>query len=302
MPDAPAVSRKGPLFIHGMLGMGDNIYQRPFVRAACHRRDVWLVTPWPELYADLPVRPVQPSTKLRTQAKNASRQAESTWSKPPGDAVSARFAYGTREFREGSIVDAHEQAFPLDGYPFVFDLPDFGPAPVSSDRPIALIRPVTHRREWSAPARSPDPRYIAEAADILHRMGYHIVSVADLEDGQEALVGPEPWADERYHRGEVPVAELIALVRHAALCVGGVGWIVPAAIATGTPLIVIAGGLGMHNAPEKVTDPRMDLTRTRWLLPDNYCRCENMHHDCPKSIGNFDLRFQGAVREVVHGA
>ena len=38
----------------GMHGLGDNIYQRGYVKALAERAGiVWLWTPWPQLYADL---------------------------------------------------------------------------------------------------------------------------------------------------------------------------------------------------------------------------------------------------------
>lgn len=41
--------------IRGMQGLGDTLYSRPFIKAASDRGDdVWLVTAWPQLVADLP--------------------------------------------------------------------------------------------------------------------------------------------------------------------------------------------------------------------------------------------------------
>lgn len=79
------VALRRPLFIRGMYGLGDNIMQRPFVRAAAEREgQVFLQTPWPELYADLPkVKPVRSMTRLRTQQKNERRVSPNLWARCP---------------------------------------------------------------------------------------------------------------------------------------------------------------------------------------------------------------------------
>ena len=68
-PPAPAAL---PVHYLGMHGLGDNIYQRAHVRqAVANGSEIYLTTPWPQLYADLPgVRCVRPNSHLRTQAKN----------------------------------------------------------------------------------------------------------------------------------------------------------------------------------------------------------------------------------------
>lgn len=285
------------LHVVTMYGLGDNIYSRPVVRDIAGRRPVWLETPWPEIYEDLPVRFVRPRpTKLRTQTRNMDRQPARRWDEPRGETVTLRYDAG--ELAHGSILRALEIVLPPAG-PLEIDLPDPGPSPVLSERPIAVVRPVTVRREWMNPARNPLPEYVTEAAAHLRAAGYHVVSVADLEPDVEWLVGEAPPADTVLHAGELHVSALLALVQRAAVCVGGVGWLAPAALAAGTSLVVIAGGHGAYNAPEMVMDPRMDTSRVRWLVPDRYCRCRAHGHDCDKTISDFGARFSAALREVM---
>lgn len=52
------------------------------------------------------------------------------------------------------------------------------------DKPVAVIRPATVRKEWANPARNPDPKYLADAAREL-RKHFYVVSLADLEEGEE---------------------------------------------------------------------------------------------------------------------
>lgn len=66
------MSIKRNIYIRGMYGLGDSIYQRAFVRQF---PGAYIRTPWPELYADLDVKFVKSNTLLRTQRKNEDR----TW-------------------------------------------------------------------------------------------------------------------------------------------------------------------------------------------------------------------------------
>src|SRR5262245_13364678 len=76
-----------PLFVTGMHGLGDNVHQRALVRrllATDH--DIWLRTPWPCLYHDLAgdrLHLMPPGHTLRTQAKNAQREAQRYTTQPP---------------------------------------------------------------------------------------------------------------------------------------------------------------------------------------------------------------------------
>src|SRR5262245_20658570 len=70
-----------------MWGLGDNIYSRPFIRAAAAQYEVHLETPWPELYADLEIAFVRGTRKLRTQQKNIARQDMGIWSPMPQPGV-----------------------------------------------------------------------------------------------------------------------------------------------------------------------------------------------------------------------
>lgn len=287
------------LLIRGMYGLGDSIYQRGFVKQF---PGAYLMTPWPELYADLDVKCVKPDTRLRTQAKNIV-QTRARWHSAPAHGTSIQVSYGPDELRTGSIVTAMKSRF---GIVPKFDLPDFGNSPIRSNKPVAIIRPVTVRREWMNPARSPKPEYVNQAARILRQRGFYVVSIADIQQGQEWLVGDPPEADEYYHKGELSLTQLLAAIQGAAVVVGGVGWIVPACIAAGTPLYVILGGNGGHNAPEKITDKRyMNLKRVGWAKPERFCMCSNNNHQCEKTINGFDRKFtfwlDGVFPDVARG-
>ena len=266
------------MHIQGMKGLGDNIYQRAFLKGL--KYPVWLETPWPELYADLPmVRLVKPDTKLRTQAKNMRRHT--AWEQMPRGRIT-QVAYGQAGIIAGMAAKFGRQ-------PGDFDLLVFGPSPVAGR--YVVVRPVTLRSEWRADSRNPLPEYVAQAAAEMRRRGFTVVSVADLEDGKEWALDPLPPADIRYHAGELPVEQLLALLQGAVAVIGGIGWIVPAAIAAKVPAWIVCGGQGGYNAPELITAPTMDLTRIAFAVPGNFCRCTQRDHSCDKRIADYDQRF-----------
>lgn len=266
------------MLIYGMQGLGDNIYQRAFIKQLPQL--IYLQTPWPELYRDMNVRFLKPATKLRTQLKNIERN--NCWSVASSSQTARRVAYGV----EGIYTGMRHW---LGVEPGALDLPDFGRSPVTGK--YAVIRPVSVRAEWRADARNPLPEYVNCAAKILRSQGYTVVSVADLEPEKEWAVGELPDADIRFHHGELPIEKLLALVQGAAVVVGGIGWIVPAAIAAKVPAWIICGGQGGFNHPNLITDCTMDLSKIHFVVPENFCRCTQREHECDKRINNHDERF-----------
>lgn len=281
-------ARPKPLLVRGMWGLGDNIFSRPFVRAAAAQYEIYLETPWPELYADLDIKFVRGSRKLRTQQKNMARQAAERWSGGPAPWLMREITIGYADLASRSIITAMERRWSMLGVKFdsaLFDLPEMGPSPIISDRPIAVVRPATVRREWRNEARNPRPEYInALAAELMTT--HTVVAVADLASGQEWAVGELPPAHHYFVFGELVVRELLALVRDADLVLGGVGWIVPAGLALKIKTFIVLGGHGGHNAPAKITDPRIDLSRLGFAVPEAFCQCTNMLHDCDKRIAD----------------
>jgi hypothetical protein len=278
--------RPKPVLVHGLWGLGDNVYQRPFVRAAAKQYEIHLETPWPELYADLDIKFIRGSRKLRTQQKNMARQPPDRWMRSfPVPMREIKVSYG-RDISATSIINSLERrwsALKVGFDPALFDLPEMGPSPVKSERPIAVVRPVTVRSEWRNEARNPRPEYVNALAHEL--MATHtVVAVADLSPGEEWAVGELPPAHHHFVFGELAVRELLALVRDADIVIGGVGWIVPAGLALKVNTFVVLGGHGGHNAPEKITDPRLDTSRIAFLMPEHFCRCTNMLHVCDKKI------------------
>lgn len=264
------------ILVRGMLGLGDNIYQRAVLRELARTHEVWLMTPWPQLYDDLPVRCVRPETKLRTQARNVAQWA--SWAMPPRGLPEQRITYAGRD---GTMLEALCAALGVKADRLIFDLP--ASVRGKARLPYIVIRPATVRAEWPAAARNPLPEYLALAAEVL-RKDFHIISVADLASGAEWPVLPLPCADETFHAGELGIDELLGLVAGAAGVVGGVGWLVPAAVACRVPMFLIYGGWGKDNGPTRIFDKRMHTDLVEQAIPDRFCMCSRHNHACDKRI------------------
>ena len=263
------------MIIHGMRGLGDNLFMRPFIKAL--PKPVYLDTPWPEIYAGIDgVHFIRPHTPLRTQAKNIARHT--TWTMPPTRQPTRQIRYGAEGIIPGMIAS-------FGVMPGEFDLPPLPASPESG--PYVVVRPATVRSEWRADTRNPDPEYIEAAAATAWTRGYKVISVADLQEGQEWLVGGEPLADVRYHKGELPVEQLLALVKGAAAVIGGIGWLVPAALSAKVPAWIICGGQGGFNSPKQICPDGSTIT---FAVPDNFCRCKLKQHNCDKRISNYDSK------------
>lgn len=269
------------MYFDGMYGLGDNIYQRAVVRALPGIN--YLRTPWPQLYADLPnIRCVRPATRLRTQAKNAARAW--TWATPPASLAPRKADYVRHT---GTMLEGLCAAYGVSLPAVTFDLPDMPPV-MHPGRPYVVVRPATIRAEWRADARNPDPQALYAAALVARRAGYIVVSVADLQEGHEWLDGEPPPAQFVWHKGELSVEMLLGLVAGASAVIGGVGWMVPSAIAYKRPMLLLHGGWGAANGPHRIFDSRMDISRIHQVFPDNYCQCRDARHACDKHISNLD--------------
>ncbi len=271
------------MYFEGMFGLGDSLYQRAVIRELAGEHH--LITPWPQLYADLPnvhcVKP--PVTRLRTQAKNIARSAH-CWVPAP-TSVLQRITYAGHD--GVSIIAALCDAFGVSRSARI----DFSGPPAGFDygkTPYMVVRPATVREEWRADARNPRPEYLALAVKAARAAGYRVISIADLEAGKEWLAGEPPQADITFHHGEMMLEELLALVAGAAGVIGGVGFLAPMAVAYRVPMLLVYGGWGYHNGPRRIFDARMDTSRIVQAIPDKFCSCRSQFHDCDRTISNIE--------------
>lgn len=268
----------------GMLGLGDNIYQRAVIR---EMGQVSLATPWPQIYADLPVRPVRVVTSLRTQSRNVADWHR--WPRPIMNTTDkVHLGYGADPeltILQSLLKTAH---MPQD-MPLTFDLPSFK-SPWSHARPYVVVRPSTVRKEWPAGSRNPHRGYINRAALAAQKAGYSVISVAHLEEGEEWPDDVLPPCNAEYLHGQIPLTDLLGMVQHARGVIGGVGWLLPAALAYRVPMLCLWGGWGLYNGPQRVLDPRLDTTRLVQAVPERLCMCEENGHSCDKTIPNLEER------------
>lgn len=285
-----ALRPKPPVIISGMMGLGDNLNQRAVVRAALKTKEVWLETPWPSIYHDLPVNLMRKATGLRTQIKNAKREdAAYSLIKAPR-AATLKVAYLQDDVRKvGTFLGAMAKYC---GIKATLDDTRF-PVPEEWDlrlsaltdgwygyrlRPLMVYRPLVQRVEWSgSAARNPEPLPYVELARTLRRQ-FYVVSVADLEPGVEWLVGEPLEADVTFHAGELPFELLAALVARSSLVYASPGFAMVLAQAVGARLVGVFGG---HESA-RFYDHGQKLHH--WIQPIVPCECFSKVHKCSKTI------------------
>jgi len=277
-----------PLLVHGMHGLGDNLHQRAVLRQLAARHEVWLETPWPSLYHDLPqLHLVDKGSRLRTQAKNAKREAGMFCAHPPpAGAAQVTVSYTPAEVRAArGILPAMCAHCGVATGDFRLPVPRSWrhglSLPPREKRPLAVLRPLVDRREWGGcRARNPElSAWLALVAAIRH--DFFVVSVADLEPGREWLAQPPPDADLVLHAGELDVRGLAALWRAADLVLTAPGFGVALAQAVGTPLAIVFGGY----EPPYGYDAGARHSPTLAIAPAaGGCDCFSHHHQCAKVI------------------
>ena len=283
------------VFVHGMHGMGDNLHQRAVVRQLMERHEVWLETPWPSIYHDLVgrgLRLVSRGSPLRTQAKNAEREAARYSSEPvPRHARVIRVHYPPAEVRrQGSVLRAMLAACRLDPSETDFRLPvpnawlDLAEVRLDSwgrpAKPLMIYRPLVERKEWGgAGPRNPDIDAYHELYAAI-RDKYFVVSVADIEPGAEWLVSFEPDAEVKLHAGELVFEELAALFSIADLVFTAPGFPVVLSQAVGAKHVAVFGG---YERPYSFSSG-LRFAKQLAIAPVRSCDCFRHDHGCDKRI------------------
>lgn len=285
------VEKRGKrVFVQGIDGIGDSLHQRAPIRKIIDRGDeLWLTTATPCLYHDFPrdrLHLIDSRSALRTQAKNAEREAARFVPMPynlhPDAFFKAYYDPAAVESR-GSVLAAMCANYGVAADEADFRLPvpaawtDRTPIP---GRPFIVFRPATTRREWTGNApRNPDLAAYREILEAI-RHGYLVVSVADLQEGEEQLAGDAIDADVVYHAGELDLEQLAALTRAAEFVLAPPGMMTVLAQAVETPCITVFGGY------EGAASFSGGARRVPWLPiePVRPCRCWRKDHDCDKTI------------------
>ena len=284
-----------PLYIVGMHGLGDNLHQRSIVRAYLAKgREVWLETPWPQVYHDLAgprLKLVDKGSSLRTQAKNArANRAAFTRQRQPPSVDVLRQKYPPALVRsEGSVLGAMSKVAGVPVGDFRLPIPKAWREKADAwirrwkpDKPLMIYRPLVERTEWGGcRARNPLRWHYNDLFRSVER-DFFVVSVADLQPGKEWLADhlDATLGDVQVHNGELDFETLAALTEMASLVFTSPGFAAVLGQAVGTPTVVVSGGYedGTSFAAGAA------LTPTLAIAPINACNCFRHDHDCPKEI------------------
>ena len=294
------------VLVECMQGIGDQIYSRPFVRLLARENEVYIKTVLPSLYSDIPgLRFLDPGIpSYRTQLKSFA-STEVDFVKPVRFHRKINWHYGRIELKKQGIVSHLTEAFGFEpGIDIQFNLPCWDQADriidnmIYTSKKIAVVRPATIRKEWICSSRNANPDYINWCARMLKDAGYYVISIADCAIDEEWIDGEEPPADLKLHKGELGLIGTLSLLKRADIVVGGSGFIIPGTVSAQTNLFVIFGGRGEYDNPHKVFDLRMNMKKIGWAIPENFCRCNRMEHDCDKTIKNLDDQFFRFMRDI----
>lgn len=278
------------IIFHGMHGLGDNLHQRAIIKYYLDQgHNIGLVTPWPQIYYDMPIEIYFPQRTLRTQAKNVGKHFHKTISPAILDnyQTSHKVWYTAASVqRTGAIFSAmlEDAGVPLSYNNFEFPVkPEWSKAMrkrIKADKPILFYRPLVSRSEWAGcdnrnPVKDSYYELFNEIRDL-----FHVVSVADLSPGIEWITSKPIEADSVYHDGELSFEEIAGLMSISAMAFCSPGFALVLAQAVRTPVACIFGG----RENSSVYAPGALLTPTLGIDPVNSCVCFNHNHNCDKTI------------------
>jgi hypothetical protein len=284
------------LLINGMHGLGDNVMQRAVIRRYLQRVQgtIYLDSPWPTLYADFDperLKLIRKESRLRTQRKNAEREAASfyTGPVPRTRAVTVNYRGITARETNSTVLATMLRAAGLEpegGADFTIPhRPEWAGrarsifAKIGATKPVLFYRPPTLRQEWLNPARNPEPGAFATLLESI-RSRFFLLSVADLEPNVEWLAGVRIVPDHKFHEGELDLDAMLAVMAHSALVFTGPGFATVMAMALSVPSVTVFGGYqparSLAFAPPRVP--------TLFIEPIKPCDCYRHAHDCPKAL------------------
>ena len=232
-----------------------------------------LETSWPCVYHDLAgdnLHFIRKPVALRTQLKNAAREADKFVPGPPSHHTTntVQISYNRSTIGDGTVLQGMFAAagIPGDYADADYRLPvpqewrdvlDNNPAypirrPSTMDhsplfegakaKPMLVYRPLVMRPEWRGSGiRNANTNQYAELITLV-RDSFFVVSVADLEANREWIVGPQLKADLELNHGELSFEALAALFSRAALVFTSSGFPAILGPAVGTPTICVQGG------------------------------------------------------------
>ena len=288
--DCRKIMSKPSVAVMSQLGIGDCLHERAVLRELMKTNDVTLCGWYPSLVHDLVDQGLK-FHQLLSPGMARIKDIKVASSARPTAGQHMRLTYNADAIhRAGSILAAQFACCGL----MMPDRPDFS-LPVRQewrekanvliaewkpDRPLLIYRPIVLNKFWECRSRSPDPgAYAAIFAEI--RDKFFVVSITDLTQSQEWIVGPEQDADIKLHRGEADFETLAGLFAESALVFCNPGFSPVLAQAVGTPSIIVYGGNESFRTTNSVG---AHLSPTLAIEPLNPCECHARTHDCDKRI------------------
>ncbi len=290
--DPPPWDRK-PMFLTGMLGIGDNIHLRAVLRELKKVYSVKLETLQISMYYDLVDQYLEliPFTHSNIKPRIRESMFKDLATKDYVKLPAHRHRVTYRDINKHGSILASQFAFCNLKMPVK---PDFS-LPIHPDwnekldklmknwkidKPLMIYRPIILNTVWPRPNRSPEPG----AYNFLYRSlrdKFFVVSVASLKDKQEWIVGTQQNVDIELNNGQLDFETMAALFARADLVFGNAGFAPVLAQAVGTPVICVYGG----NESSKTTNSvGVHLAPSLFIEPDKPCDCHRSNHDCDKRI------------------
>ncbi len=294
------------IVIRGHLGFGDCIHQRAIIRTLMQmgERDIVLNTFYGALYWDM----VRDGLKLQRINGHPPRIREqelfNSAVRVDPAARHIRLRYRAASVHEhGSILAAQYACAGLrmPARPdFSIEVPHAWRKSVrrlsgGNSKPLMVYRPLVLNDLFHCEQRLPDVGTYAALYESV-RKDYHVVSVCNLGDHGEHIVGPEMPADTKFHRGELSFEELVGLYAEADIAFTCAGFAPVLAQAVGTRCVVVYGG---HEGFRTTNSVGAHLAPTLAIEPVNQCECHGGHyargpggvlvkpqrdHECDKTI------------------
>jgi SAM-dependent methyltransferase/ADP-heptose:LPS heptosyltransferase len=284
-------ARKKTLVVRGMLGIGDCLHQRAVIGELMrkHRdKQIVLQTFYTSMYHDMEDLELQMSDRIAPRIKDSGNaKGTQQWGRED-----IRISYDPKSTKVNGSLMASQFASAKMKMPAQ---PDFS-LPVKPEwraaakallakhnaagKPLLVYRPITLNKLWECPARSPDPVAYAKLFHAI-RDRFFVVSVCNLGDNGEYIVGEEQDADLKLHKGEAQFETLAGLFAEARMVFANPGFAPILAQAVGTPVACVYGG---HESYRTTNAVGAHLAPTLAIEPVKPCECFERFHKCDKRI------------------
>lgn len=275
---------------YGYAGIGDNVWQLPFVKDIARKVDEFYIETYtPQFYWNIPnvkfIKPKKHRFEMHWNIVN-SLPAD-TWSDVPQEARELPKPAYWSGFKYGlTIPEQFQDLWGTNSYDISFEVkPEWAQEGKriingldTKGKKICVMHFPTERPEWKCPARDPKPEYMQLIVDKYHDE-YFFISLADLRN--EVFYCAPKGIDKEFHQGELSLEQMIGLVKEADMIISGNCYLFALGIGIGTKTFYIGGGT---QDVKLFFDKRMNLSNVAYVQPEPFCACLNSMHDCYKDI------------------